>query len=455
MSFATINPATGVLVTEYPEMSNAEVVDIINATQLSFFDWQQYSYSERADLMRKTAEILLARKHELAALMTQEMGKTLKSGVGEIEKCAWVCNYYADNTEEFLKPEIIKTEARISKVVFRPIGIVLAVMPWNFPYWQVFRFAAPALMAGNAGLLKHAPNVCGSSLAIEQIFREAGFPRDLFRSLLIDIEETSRVIEDSRVKAVTLTGSTRAGRAVGAKAGDMLKKSVLELGGSDPYIVLDDADMELCINACVTSRLLNAGQSCIAAKRFIVVESRMEEFTEKFVARMAAVKTGDPTDPATDLGPQARFDLREDLHRQVRKSVDKGAKLLLGGVIPPGEGAYYYPTVLADVKPGMPAYNEELFGPVAAIITATDTEDAIRIANDTRFGLGAAVFTQDLELGEDIATNRIRSGACFVNDFVKSDPRLPFGGLGASGYGRELSDYGMKEFVNIKTVCVA
>lgn len=455
MKYETINPATGEKIREYPSMDLAELNGIINATNASQESWQHSDFAMRAKLMHKAADLLLERKQELAELMTEEMGKTLAAGVGEVEKCAWVCNYYADNAQEFLADELVDTESSISKVVFRPIGIVLAVMPWNFPHWQVFRFAAPALMAGNGGLLKHAPNVSGSALAIEKIFLDAGFPENLFRTLLITNKHVSRAIENPLVNAVTLTGSTTAGKVVGAKAAQMLKKAVLELGGSDPYVVLADADLEACVNLCVTSRLINAGQSCIAAKRFIVEKPLLKSFTKLFVEKMGAVKTGDPTAAETEMGPQARFDLRDALHDQVQRSIEKGATLLLGGIVPPIPGAYYYPTVLSDVKPGMPAYEEELFGPVAAIIEAQNEEDAIRIANDTCFGLGAAIFTRDTKKGEEIASNQIKAGACFVNDFVKSDPRLPFGGTGESGYGRELSHYGIKEFVNIKTVCVS
>ena len=386
------------------------------------------------------------------------MGKTLPGGEAEIQKCAGVCEYYADNAEEILADEVIETEARKSKVVFRPIGLVLAIMPWNFPFWQVFRFAAPGLMAGNGCVLKHATNVCGSALAIEELFRNAGFPPDLFRTVLVSNENVEPIINDKRIKAVTLTGSTRAGRDVAAKSGKVLKKVVLELGGSDPYVVLADAELDAAVETCVTSRLLNAGQSCICAKRFIVEKSIAPEFTQKFVDRMKEVTMGDPKDASNTIGPMARPDLRDDLHQQVQDSVAKGATLFLGGEIPAGDladGCYYPPSVLADVKPGMPAYEEEMFGPVAAIITAEDEEDAIRIANDSAYGLGGGVFTRDLEKGEEIASNRINTGACFVNDFVKSDPRLPFGGIGDSGYGRELSYYGIKEFVNIKTIVVA
>jgi len=455
MALQSIDPATGKSIQTYDEMDDKTVDSIIDEVRQCSLDWQQTGFEERAALLNRAAEVLREQKQDLAALMTREMGKTLKSAEGEVDKCAWVCEYYAEHGDKFLAPESIDSDASSSGIVYRPLGTVLAVMPWNFPLWQVFRFAAPTLMAGNAGLLKHASNVCGSALAIESVFKDAGCPDNLFRTLLIGSKQVNRVIENPNVHAVTLTGSTPAGRAVAAKAGEMLKKSVLELGGSDAYVVLEDADLEAAAKTCVTSRLINAGQSCIAAKRFIVVESVAAAFTEHFVKLMASKKMGDPTAADTDIGPQAREDLRDELHKQVTGSVDKGATLKLGGEVPEREGAFYPPTVLTDVKPGMPAYDEEMFGPVAAIITATDEEDAIRIANDSPFGLGSAVFTGDLERGRRIAEDRLQAGASFVNELVKSDPRLPFGGIKDSGYGRELSYLGIREFVNTKTVYVA
>jgi succinate-semialdehyde dehydrogenase/glutarate-semialdehyde dehydrogenase len=455
MSLETINPATGEKVKGYDAMSDEHVDGLLEETHTAFEHWNQTAFATRAKLMHKAGDVLEQRKSELAELMTLEMGKTLSSAVAEVEKCAAVCRYYADNAEAFLEDEDLSSDARHSKIVYQPLGIVLAVMPWNFPLWQVFRFAAPGLMAGNAGVLKHASNVCGCALAIEDVFRQAGFPAGLFRTLLIGSSSVARVIENPLVKAVTLTGSTAAGRAVASKAGEMLKKSVLELGGSDAYVILEDADLDKSVDACVTSRLINAGQSCIAAKRFIVVKSQLSEFTQRFVAAMKAKKMGDPTQSETDLGPQARHDLRDELHQQVLTSIEKGAELLLGGEIPGGMGAYYPPTVLGNVTSGMPAHDDELFGPVAAIICAQDEEDAIRIANDSVFGLGAAVFTEDLEKGEHIAATRLEAGCCFVNTFLKSDPRLPFGGIKESGYGRELSHLGIREFVNTKTVYVS
>jgi succinate-semialdehyde dehydrogenase/glutarate-semialdehyde dehydrogenase len=333
--------------------------------------------------------------------------------------------------------------------------VILAVMPWNFPFWQVFRFAAAAVMAGNGVVLKHASNVPGCSLAIEDVFRQAGFPEDLFRAVLVGGTHVEAAIANPHIRAVTVTGSTAAGKAVARKAGEMLKKTVLELGGSDPYVILEDADLAKAVETCVRSRLINSGQSCIAAKRFIVVNARREEFEDLFVSRMKAAKMGDPLDEFTEVGPQARLDLRRDLHRQVQESLARGAVLLLGGEIPPGDGAFYPPTVLTEVKRGMPAYEEELFGPVAAIIPVADEREAIRVANDSSFGLGAAVFTRDLARGERIAAEELEAGSCFVNDFVRSDPRLPFGGIKESGYGRELSSHGIREFVNVKTVVVS
>jgi succinate-semialdehyde dehydrogenase/glutarate-semialdehyde dehydrogenase len=387
--------------------------------------------------------------------MAEEMGKPVRDGVAEVQKCAVGCDYYAENAEHFLAPEIAKTEARKSFVAFRPLGIVLAVMPWNFPFWQVFRFAAPGLMAGNAAVLKHASNVPGCALAIEQAFRKAGFPENLFRTLMIGSRSVDTVIEHPLIRAATLTGSGPAGRAVASKAGALLKKTVLELGGSDPYLVLDDADLDLAAKVGAKGRLVNSGQSCIAAKRFIVVEKVRRQFEELFVSQMSAVKVGDPLGDNTQMGPLARHDLRDTVHRQVEGSIAKGARCLLGGTIPNSRGAYYPPTVLTDVSKGMPAFDEEVFGPVAAVVPVKDEEQAIETANDSPFGLGGGVFTRDLARGEHIAAELIDSGMVFVNEHVSSDPRLPFGGIKESGYGRELSHYGIKEFVNIKTVYVA
>jgi succinate-semialdehyde dehydrogenase/glutarate-semialdehyde dehydrogenase len=427
MPIQAINPKNGQLIQTYEELAPDEVKGILRAAHEEFLLWKKTSFAERATLMKNAAKVLRENADEYARVITDEMGKPLADARGEVEKCAWVCDYYAENAESFLAPELVETDASKSFVAYQPLGVVLAVMPWNFPFWQVFRFAAPALMAGNAGVLKHASNVPASALAIEEVFLKAGFPKNLFRTLLIGSKQVAAVIENPLVKAVTLTGSTPAGKAVASKAGEMLKKTVLELGGSDPYIILEDANLEEAVGTCVASRLINAGQSCIAAKRFIVVASLVTAFEELFVQKMNAQRIGDPLDPATTVGPQARHDLREELHEQVQKSIAHGARLLLGGSIPDDPGAYYPPTVLTDVKKGMPAYDEELFGPVAAIIPVKDEIEAIRVANDT---------------------------SCFVNTNVRSDPRLPFGGINESGYGRELSYFGIREFVNIKTIFV-
>ncbi len=449
-----INPSTGKIVKSYPEHTPEETQAIIQMVHETYLDWKRTSFKDRSGLMKNAARILRENTQDYAELMAVEMGKPVRDGRAEVEKCAWVCDFYAEKAEEFLSSEIVLTEARKSFVAYRPIGIVLAVMPWNFPFWQVFRFAAPALMAGNAGVLKHASNVPGSALAIEDVFRKAGFPEHIFRSLLIGSRQVAAVIENPLVKAVTLTGSTPAGKAVASKAGEQLKKTVLELGGSDPYVVLEDADVVLAATTCATSRMINGGQSCIAAKRFIVVEAVREEFERLLLERMKTVVMGDPLKEETTLGPQAREDLRDELHAQVVKSIEKGAKVLIGGEIPDGPGAYYPATVLTDVKKGMPAYDEELFGPVAAIIPVKDETEAIQVANDTVFGLGSAVFTSDIKRGERIATEELEAGSAFVNTYVKSDPRLPFGGVKESGYGRELAANGIREFVNIKTVYI-
>ncbi len=454
MSLESVNPATGQPLREYEEYTEEDVRALLSSSVRAFHDWRVVSFGERSDLMRRAAELLRERKRRYAELMAAEMGKPVTQGVAEAGKCAWVCDYYAEHAEAFLAPESVSTDGSRSYVAFAPLGPVLAVMPWNFPFWQVFRFVAPALMAGNTGLLKHASNVSGCALAIEEIIRDAGFPDGVFSTLLIGSSRVGDVIDAPEVRAVTLTGSTPAGKAVAAKAGGVLKKTVLELGGSDPYVILEDADLALAAETCVSSRLINSGQSCIAAKRFIVVEPVREEFEARFVEMMAEVVPGDPMDGKTRLGPLARPDLRDELHEQVTRSIDGGAKLLLGGEVPEGEGAYYPPTVLSNVQPGMPAYDEELFGPVAAIIAARDEQDAVRISNDSPFGLGAAVFTRDVERGERIARDEIEAGSCFVNALVKSDPRLPFGGIRESGYGRELSSFGIREFLNVKTVYI-
>ncbi|MVN91676.1 NAD-dependent succinate-semialdehyde dehydrogenase [Mucilaginibacter aquatilis] len=454
MSIKSVNPANGQVVKIYKTHTDEQVADRIKQTHDAWLKWRKSDSSLRANLLRKLAEVLNKRKSELAELMAVEMGKPVKQGASEIEKCATVCEYYADNAAKFLKEQLIETEAQKSYVTFNPLGVVLAVMPWNFPFWQVFRFLAPALAAGNCGVLKHASNVPGCALVIEDMVREAGFPDNVFQTLLAVNTQVDAIIENEHIKAVTLTGSTNAGIKVAQKAGSVLKKSVLELGGSDAYIILEDADLELAASTCTDSRLINSGQSCIAAKRFIVVESVADKFTALMLKKMESKRVGDPLKQETEVGPQARVDLRNELHEQVQKSVAAGAKCILGGTVPEGENAFYPPTILTNVKKGMPAYDEELFGPVAAIIVAKDEAEAIDIANDSVFGLGGAIFTQDVKRGEHLAANNLEAGSCFVNSLVKSDPRLPFGGIKQSGYGRELGMFGIHEFVNIKTVYI-
>ncbi len=451
---SSINPANNILIKNYDEMTGPESADIISLADKAFKNWKETSFIHRSELMKNAAKVLRENFEEYSVLMTIEMGKPIIQSRTEVEKCARVCDYYADNAEKFLADEIIKTEATKSFVSYQPLGVILAVMPWNFPFWQVFRFAAPNLMAGNAGLLKHASNVSGCALAIEDVFRKAGFPENLFRTLLVKSKNVKDIISNTKVQAVTLTGSVPAGKSVAALAGSLIKKTVLELGGSDPYVVLEDADLHQAAMSCVTSRIINGGQSCIAAKRFIIVESVYDEFEKLYLEIMSKKRMGDPLDENNDLGPQASLQLRNELHDQVLRSIKQGAELILGGTVPEIDGAYYPPTILSNVKPGMPAFDEELFGPVAALIKAADENDAINLANNSIFGLGASVFTKDIKRGEQIAKEKLNAGCCFVNDFVKSDPRLPFGGIKESGYGRELSPFGIKEFMNIKTVYI-
>lgn len=450
----SINPTTGEIIRSFNEHTDKGATVIVNGVDKAWQSWKQTSFGHRAELMTNIATLLRTQCDELAKLITLEMGKVLRESKTEIEKCSWVCEYYAQHAENFLMNEPIVTEYSESYISFKPLGVILAVMPWNFPFWQVFRCAAPTLMAGNTMVLKHASNVSGCSLAIEDLFREAGFPENVFRSLLMNGSRLEPVIAHPAVKAVTLTGSAPAGKSIASVAGSNLKKSVLELGGSDPYIILEDADLEHAAQICTSSRLLNAGQSCIAAKRFIAVEPVYDEFCSLLVQKMKKAAWGDPFNEETTLGPLARANLREELHQQVLMSVQMGANILSGGFIPNERGSFYPPTVLGNIVPGMPAYEEELFGPVASIIKARNEKDAIEIANDTSFGLGAAVFTKDVQRGRLLAEELIEAGSCFVNDFVRSDPRLPFGGIGESGYGRELSSFGIREFVNIKTVVV-
>jgi succinate-semialdehyde dehydrogenase/glutarate-semialdehyde dehydrogenase len=455
MTFKAINPATGELVAEYDEMTPDQASDIVDAAHRAYLEWRRLSFAERAVPMRKAAQLLRERARDYGKLMAEEMGKPIAGGIAEAEKSALGCEYFADNAEAFLRPEAVPMDGARSFVTFQPIGVVLAVMPWNFPFWQVFRFIAPALMAGNAGVLKHASNVPGCALAIETVMHDAGFPKDIFRTLMIGSRAVEAIIEHPKVRAVTLTGSEPAGRAVARKSGELLKKTVLELGGSDAYLILGDADIDKAAEIATKARLVNSGQSCIAGKRFIVVEPLRERFEAAFAAKMRAAKVGDPMDPATEVGPLARHDLRDDLHGQVVDSVEKGARVLCGGEIPDDAGAYYPPTVLTDVRKGMAAYGEEMFGPVAAVIAARDEAEAIAIANDSDFGLGGGVITSDVARGERIAAEEIEAGTVAVNGQVASTPKLPFGGIKNSGYGRELSHYGIKEFVNIKTVVVS
>ena len=453
MAIASINPTTGEVLETFPETSGAELERILGRAVAAFRNWSRCPLAARTGPLSEAARLLRERKGSYARTMALEMGKPLAQGEAEAEKCAWACDYYAEHAEQFLAPVVRPTDATRSYVRFDALGPVLAIMPWNFPFWQVFRFAAPALAAGNAGILKHAPNVSRCALEIEQLLREAGFPDGLFRAVLLPNEAVAPVIADPRICAVTLTGSDRAGSQVAQQAGRHLKKTVLELGGSDPFIVLTDANLDEAARTAAEARLLNSGQSCIAAKRFIVVEPVFDRFLERFVAAVAARRLGDPLAAGTDVGPQARADLRANLQRQVEESVRRGAKLVLGGRVPEGPGFFYPPSVLTAVANGMPAFDEEVFGPVAAVIRVRDDADAVRVANASPYGLGAAVWTEDRERGERLAAD-LEVGSVFVNGLVKSDPRLPFGGVKRSGYGRELSEFGLREFVNVKSVWV-
>jgi len=456
MSVSSINPVNGEIIKTYQEDTEELIDQKIDQVHQAWLIYRETDSQSRSKLLLQVSKLLIERKDQLAELMALEMGKPLKAGVAEVVKCASVCGYYAKNSAKFLADQTIKTSASKSYVSFQSIGVVLAIMPWNFPFWQVFRFLAPALMAGNCGVLKHSSGVTGCAIEIEKVIEDAGFPANVFKTLICSSKAISKVIENSHIKAVTLTGSTEAGKKVAEQAGKLIKKTVLELGGSDPYVILEDADLKKAAKICAEARLINNGQSCIAAKRFIVVKTVEEQFTQLFKAEMESKKIGNPVHNDTDLSPMARADLRDELHQQVLKSIEQGAKCILGGEIPDMEGkhAYYQPTILTHVKQGILAYDEEIFGPVAAIISAENTEDAIRIANDTNFGLGAAVFTESAALAEDIARNQLAAGSCFVNEGVKSDPALPFGGINQSGYGRELSMFGIHEFVNIKTVYI-
>ncbi len=455
MLLKSINPTNGEVIAEYPEYTAEQVNTIITCVNSSFKSWRKTALHERMNCLKRLANKLEEKKELLAGIITSEMGKNIMESRAEIDKCVWLCNYYRDNAEDFLKIRQIKTSASESYISFQPLGVLLAIMPWNFPFWQVFRCAVPTILVGNTMVLKHASNVSGCALAIEELFRDADFPEDVFRTVLVSGKKVESIIAHKSIVAVTLTGSDKAGRAVAKSAGSHLKKCVLELGGSDAYVILDDADLDMTVQACVKGRLLNAGQSCIGAKRFIATPKIYDRFEAMFVSEMKKASMGNPFDEKNKLGPLARKDIREDLIVQVNKSVEMGAQLICGGKVDLTSQGFYYPaTVLSNVLPGMPAYSEEMFGPVAAIIKAKDEADAIRIANDTHFGLGAAIFTSDIEKGKYLAEFELEAGCCFVNDFVKSDPRLPFGGIKESGYGRELSIYGAHEFANIKTVYI-
>ncbi len=453
MPIQSINPADGSVLREWAEASDADLDRTLAAASRAQEFWGTLPFEERALPMQSMAGLLEDRVDDLARLMAREMGKPVPQGRAEVDKCAWVCRWAAEQAAVHLADEVIEVEQGQALLSYRPLGLVLAVMPWNFPLWQVVRCLAPVLMAGNGLLLKHAPNVQGCAEAIVAIAQEAGIPDGLFANLLIDEHRVGRLVARPEVAAVTLTGSTRAGSVVAAAAGDALKRCVLELGGSDPYLVLEDADVLHAVKCCVDSRLQNTGQSCIAAKRFLVVDAVREVFTERLTSLMAAKRWGDPLgEAAVDMGPLARRDLRDTLHEQVRRSVLSGARLLLGGELPEGSGAYYPPTVLTDVQPGMPAFDEETFGPVAAIVPVSDEREAVQLANATPYGLGAAVFTADEARGQRLAMDELQAGNVAVNSMVISDPRLPFGGIKASGFGRELGELGFREFTNPKSL---
>jgi succinate-semialdehyde dehydrogenase/glutarate-semialdehyde dehydrogenase len=455
MAIATINPATGETVKEFASLTDAEISQRLDLAQQTFDQYRHTSFAQRAEWLNAAAQVLDDRKSEFGKLMTLEMGKPIAAAIAEVEKSAWVCRYYAENAENFLSDHTIETDASQSFIRYDPLGIILAVMPWNFPFWQVFRFAAPALMVGNVGVLKHASNVPQSALAIEDVFLQAGFPKGAFQTLLIGSEKVAQIVNDERVKAATLTGSEAAGASLASACGKQIKKTVLELGGSDPFIVMESADVEAAVSTAVTARLINNGQSCIAAKRFIVQESIASTFAEKMTAKFAALKVGDPMNPDTNIGPLATPGILEDLDAQVQACLQQGATALIGGSpLKTGSGGnYYLPTVLSDLPPGCPAYQEEFFGPVALLFSVPHIDAAIELANGTAFGLGASAWTENAE-ERDRFINELEAGCVFINGMVKSDPRLPFGGTKRSGYGRELGAEGIREFVNLKTVWV-
>jgi len=450
----SINPASEEVLAEYPEMSEAELDRALAQAQAAHEKWRETSFAERRARLNEAARYLRANKAELGKLITLEMGKPIVQAEAEVEKCAFGAEWFAENAERMLQDELVQTSATKSYVAYEPLGVILAIMPWNFPFWQVVRPFAPSAMAGNAMVLKHASNVPQCALALEKMALEAGFPEGLLKTVLVSGSRTDRLIEDPRVRMVTLTGSDVAGSKVAATAGRVLKKTVLELGGSDPYIVLEDADLAAAAKVAATARNQNTGQSCIAAKRFIVVEPVADEFLKRFVDEVKALKVGDPMERDTNLGPMARDDLRVALERQLDATVKQGAKIAVGGGRVAGKGYFFQPTILSDVTSDMPAFREETFGPMAAVIRARDEQDALRLANDSEFGLGAAVWSRDVERAQRLA-RRIESGQVFVNGMVASDPRLPFGGVKRSGYGRELSSFGLRELVNIQTIVVA
>lgn len=450
----TINPHSEEVITEYSYLSDEELNSKLEKGHISFHSWSKKPIKERIGYFEKLAAKLRQKKSEYAHLMSEEMGKLVNEGEAEIEKCALLCDYYAEVAEKELQPKVISSSHQRSEVHYCPQGIIFAIMPWNYPFWQVLRFAVPTLISGNVAVLKHAENVCGCAQEIEKLFLETGFLEGTFQNLFISHDQSESVIKSSFVRGVTLTGSTKAGQKVASLAGSHIKKSVLELGGSDANIVLADADIQMAVKKLIQSRLLNAGQSCIAAKRFIVDRKIEEEFLAELKKSMSDISMGDPKDKNSQMGPMARKDLRDNLHQQVQDSIEQGAKLELGGEVPNQPGFYYPPTILSGVKSGMRAYDEELFGPVASVISFDSIDEAIEIANSSRYGLGGAIFSRDEERAFNLAVNRIDAGSCFVNEFVKSDPKLPFGGVKDSGYGREMSTEGLKEFVNIKTVCI-
>jgi succinate-semialdehyde dehydrogenase/glutarate-semialdehyde dehydrogenase len=454
MGIATVNPVTGKIIKTFVPLTEAEIGAKLTLAESAFQGYRQISLTNKSTWLNRTADILEENQVKYAEIMTLEMGKTIKSAIAEVQKCALVCRFYAENAPRFLADTVIGSDASKSYVSYQPLGIILAVMPWNFPFWQVFRFAAPALMAGNVGLLKHASNVPQSALAIEEIISQAGFPKGVFQTLLIAASQVESLVEDERIKAATLTGSEAAGSSLASICGKNLKKTVLELGGSDPFIVLDSADIDQALNTAVTARMLNNGQSCIAAKRFILHEAIADQFTDKLTAKFQNLTIGDPMSEETDIGPLATPDILKELDKQVQETINQGAKLLIGGKKLAREGNFYLPTILSEIPKNSPGYRDEFFGPVALVFRVKNIDEAINLANDSPFGLGASAWTNNME-ESDRLIKELEAGAVFINGMVKSDPRLPFGGIKRSGYGRELGQEGIREFVNIKTVWIS